>query len=300
MPLFPLALALALQPQPQPVATTPAPPLEKITPNAIVDQAPPAAWRAIDPDNLLLIELEGGKRVAIELAPDFAPVHVENIRHFARAGWWYDAEIVRVQDNYVTQWGVDDPDKPLPAGVVATPPAEYVRSLDGLKVTGLGYADPYAAGAGFADGWPVALYSDGTASLTHCYGAVGVGRGYDPDTGTGSELYTVIGHAPRHLDRNIAIVGRIIDGMEHMTALPRGTEALGFYAEGVEKPQLERVYLASMVEPAERPAYEVLRETSDEFARYKRVRANRNDDFYKVQQGGVDLCNVQVPVRPVE
>ena len=60
---------------------------------------------------------------------------------------------------------------------------------------------------------------------------VGVGRDLSPDTGTGGELYAVIGHAPRHLDRNIAVVGRIVQGIEHMSSLPRGTEALGFYKE---------------------------------------------------------------------
>ncbi len=81
-------------------------------------------------------------------------------------------------------------------------------------------------------GWPIAYDPKaGTANLTHCYGYVGVGRGLAPDTGTGGELYAVIGHAPRQLDRNIAVVGRVVEGIEQMSALPRGTEALGFYKE---------------------------------------------------------------------
>ncbi len=60
---------------------------------------------------------------------------------------------------------------------------------------------------------------------------VGVGRNVSPDTGTGAELYTVIGHAPRQLDRNIALVGRIIEGMENLSSLPRGKGELGFYAD---------------------------------------------------------------------
>ena len=49
----------------------------------------------------------------------------------------------------------------------------------------------------------------------------------EPDTGTGGELYAIIGHAPRQLDRNIALVGRVVQGIEQMSSLPRGTEALG-------------------------------------------------------------------------
>jgi peptidylprolyl isomerase len=33
------------------------------------------------------------------------------------------------------------------------------------------------------------------------------------------------------------------------------------------------------------------------FAHYLKIRANRHDDFYIRPAGGVDLCNVQVPVR---
>ncbi|GAA3255116.1 hypothetical protein GCM10020258_13330 [Sphingomonas yabuuchiae] len=41
--------------------------------------------------------------------------------------------------------------------------------------------------------------------------------------GVGAELYTIIGHSPRGLDRNIAVVGRVVDGMDALSTLPRGT-----------------------------------------------------------------------------
>ena len=100
--------------------------------------------------------------------------------------------------------------------------------------------------AGFASGWPVAYDPKaGTANLAHCYGSVGVGRGLSPDTGTGGELYAVIGHAPRHLDRNIAVVGRVVEGIEHLSSLPRGTEALGFYKERQQDVPIASVRLAA-------------------------------------------------------
>ena len=162
----------------------------------------------------------------------------------------------------------------------------------------LGFADPYAPGAGFADGWPVAYSAKaGWANLAHCYGSVGVGRDLSPDTGTGGELYAVIGHAPRQLDRNIAVVGRVIDGIDKLSSLPRGTEALGFYKDKAQYVPIARVRLASDMPAAERPAFEYLDTSSASFADYLRVRANRHDDFYIRPAGGVDLCNVQVPVR---
>jgi peptidylprolyl isomerase len=116
-----------------------------------------------------------------------------------------------------------------------------------------------------------------------------------PDTGTGAELYTVIGHAPRHLDRNIALVGRVIAGIEHLSSLPRGTGALGFY----EKPE-ERVTITSMRlgnEIAGLPRYQYLSTESASFARYADARANRRDAFFIQPAGGADICNIPVPIR---
>jgi peptidylprolyl isomerase len=272
-------------------------PAAKVTPNDIVAKSPPSAWKTIDPDDLLVMDLANGGRIVIQLAPAFAPVHVANIKALARGGYWNGATVYRVQDNYVAQWGLNESDKGFPAGVVARPPAEYTRSLKGLSVTPLGYADPYAPGAGFVDGWPVAFSRKGDwADLTHCYGTVGVGRDLSPDTGTGGELYAIIGHAPRQLDRNIAIVGRVVEGIERLSSLPRGTEALGFYKDQAQYVPIAAIRLASEM-AADRPAFEVMDTGSATFASYLRVRANRSDDFYVRPAGGVDLCNVQVPVR---
>mgnify|MGYP001037530865 CR=1 FL=1 len=164
--------------------------------------------------------------------------------------------------------------------------------------------DPYAEWVEFHEGWPLAAREIGKDEFdaplwsfwpTHCYGMVGVGRNLSPDTGDGSQLYTVIGHAPRHLDRNIALVGRVIDGMEHLTSLPRGTGPLGFYESEEELVPIRSARIASdMNEP---PTYEYLNTGSASFERYVAVRANRQDDFYNIPAGGVDICNVPVPIR---
>jgi len=275
-----------------------APPSKLPTPNDIVAAAPASAWKAIPADDLMIMDLANGGRVVVQLAPAFAPVHVANIQALARGNYWDGATVYRVQDNYVAQWGRNDSDKPWPAGVTPKPPAEYTRALKGLEIKPLGFADPYAPGAGFVDGWPVA-YSrkGGWADLVHCYGSVGVGRDMSPDTGTGGELYAAIGHAPRHLDRNIALVGRVIDGIDKLSSLPRGTEALGFYKDKAQYVPIAAVSLASQTPGGERPSYEYLDTGSASFAQYLHLRANRHDDFYIRPAGGVDLCNVNVPVR---
>ena len=275
-----------------------APPAKLLTPGDIVTQSSPSAWKAIPAEDLMVIELQNGGRVIVQLAPAFAPVHVGNIRALARGKYWDGATVYRVQDNYVAQWGLNESDKPWPAGVTPKPAAEYSRAFTGLKVTPLGSPDPYAPGAGFADGWPVAYSAKADwADLVHCYGTVGVGRDLSPDTGTGGELYAVIGHGPRQLDRNIAIVGRVIEGIDRLSTLPRGTEALGFYKDKAQYVPIASIRIASDVPAESRPSYEVMDTASPTFAQYLKVRANRHDSFYDHPAGGVDLCNVQVPVR---
>jgi peptidylprolyl isomerase len=275
-----------------------APAKKLLTPNDIVAAAPASAWKAIPADDLMVMDLANGGRIVVQLAPAFAPVHVANIKALARGKYWDGATVYRVQDNYVAQWGLNESDKPWPAGVTPKPPAEYTRALKGLRITRLGSPDPYAPGAGFADGWPVAYSAkEGWADLTHCYGSVGVGRDLSPDTGTGGELYAVIGHGPRQLDRNIALVGRVIDGIDKLSTLPRGTEALGFYKDKAQYAPIASIRIASDMPAGERPSYEVMDTGSTAFAQYLKVRANRHDDFYIRPAGGVDLCNVQVPVR---
>ena len=288
--------------EPSPLYTfwRPAPVEGALEPSEVVARSSAADWRPVEPENLLILELEGGERVHIELAPAFAPVHVANVRAFARAGWWDGANVYRVQDNYVAQWGNGDAEAALPEGVVRTPPAEYDRALAGLAARPLGFPDSYAPLAGHADGWPLAWDPEtGRAWLTHCYGSVGVGRDLAPDTGTGGELYAVIGHAPRHLDRNIATIGRVVEGIAALSARPRGTGNLGFYdeAQGERPIPIRSARLASDLPEAERPHFEVMRSGSAAFSAYVTGRANRGGSFFNLPAGGVDLCNVNVPVR---
>ncbi|HEX6374289.1 MAG TPA: peptidylprolyl isomerase [Allosphingosinicella sp.] len=278
----------------------PAPVVDAPDPNQVVQSAPAEAWRPVDPANLLVIDLKEGGRILVELAPEFAPVHIANVRAFARAGWWNNAAIYRVQDNYVAQWGNGDAKTDLPAGVVRRPPAEYHRDMAGLPLRPLGFPDSYAPMVGHADSWPVGYDpEEGRAWLTHCYASVGVGRDLAPDTGTGGELYAVIGHAPRHLDLNIAVIGRVIEGIALLAARPRGTEALGFYKDPASAVPIARARLAADMPAADRPAYEVLRSDSLAFSQYVTGRANRGGDFFQRPAGGVDICNAAVPVRKV-
>nr|WP_231708361.1 peptidylprolyl isomerase [Sphingomonas populi] len=292
MPMI-LPMLLALAAAPQGVEPPPKPTAAKIA-----AAAPASSWATIAPEDLLVIDFADGQRGVIWLASALAPVHVANIRTIARSGWWRDGAIYRVQDNYVTQWGDPTNKKPPAAGIAVHPPAEYEWPASAHPIVANPYKDAYAAVTGFtADGWAVA--GDGRSQwLPHCYGMVGVARDLAPDVGTGGDLYTVIGHAPRHLDRNIAVVGRVIDGMATFSARKRGTGGgLGLYENARDNVPIRRVAIASDLPAGERLSYQYLKPSAPEFARTLEARANRGLPFFTVPAGNADLCNLDVPVR---
>jgi cyclophilin family peptidyl-prolyl cis-trans isomerase len=280
-----LAIAISLLTLPAAADTT------KPTPTAkeLLAKAKPEEWRTPDPANLLYMQLPQG-RVVIELAPDFTPLHAENIRTLVREHYFDGLAIIRVQDNFVTQWGDPNDDdsgdkskiKPLGNAKAKLPP-EYTRTIDPkLPWTPLPDGDVYAE-------W-----------LTHCYGMVGVARDVPPDSGNGNSLYAVIGQAPRGLDRNLAIAGRVIEGMPYLSGLPRGTAALGFYTQASQRVPILSVRMAADVPPAERENLQVLRTDSPTFAAIVDAKRNRRDTFYTVPAGKIDVCAIDIPVRSLD
>jgi peptidylprolyl isomerase len=289
--------ALAEKDQAAPTLTTP----------QLLAKSTSDEWRKPNPENLVVMQLASG-RVLIELAPDFTPLHAANIRTLIRQHYFDGLAIVRVQDNFVTQWddpaGDDNGDKSKmhPLGKAkATVPPEFTRPIDAkLPWTRLPDGDVYAAEVGFSEGFPVARDpASGQEWLTHCYGMVGVGRDNGADTGNGSALYAVIGQAPRRLDRNLAVIGRVLDGMPLLSSLPRGTGPMGFYDKPSQQVAIQSVQLAADLPAAQRPSIEVLRTDSKTFAALVDAKRNRRDAFYTVPAGKIDICSIDVPMRAI-
>jgi peptidylprolyl isomerase len=263
----------------------------------ILAASPAADWRAVDPEDTVYLTLPQG-RVVIELAQAFAPRHVANIKRLVRAGFYDGLAVVRVQDNYVVQWGDAQSTHPTGEGRLRLQ-AEFDRRF-GASEPFVPLADPdtYAPITGFAGDFPAARDpASGRTWLTHCYGMVGAGRDNDADSGGGPELYAVIGQAPRQLDRNVTLVGRVIDGMELLSALPRGHGDIGFYQRPDERVPVLGIKVAADVPPDRRTAFQVLRTDSPTFAAVVQNRRFRRDAWYKVAAGHIDVCNVPLPVR---
>lgn len=298
--LTPLVLGLLAGLSGLPVMAKPTP---RTSQADIIKQSAPSDWRRLDPDNTLVMEVQG-RPVIIELAPRFAPRHVANIRTLAREGYYTGSAIVRVQDNYVTQWA--DPadeekekDKLKPLGTaLAQLPAEFSIAYKGLPLTRFTDPDGWAPVSGFVDGMPVAADpGKNKAWLAHCYGMVGAARSAKPDSSNGTSLYAINGQGPRQLDLNITVVGRVVKGMDVLSALPRGPGAMGFY----DKPELyvpiTRARMLADIPADEQPAIEILR--TDTATWRQLVEASRHAIGGWAVRSALhsNICNRSVPTR---
>ena len=285
-----------------PLAQAAKPLAEKPTVADLVKASKPSDWRPLDPENTVYMELPGG-RVVIEMAPDFAPSHVANIKALARDQYFDGLAVIRSQDNWVAQWGDPDEKNPRPFKTAkATLKAEFTVPMKNVKhFTRLPDVDGYAPQVGHSNGFPSARDpKSGEAWLAHCYGMVGVGRDTDADSGGGSSLYAVTGHAPRHLDRNITVVGRVVSGMPLLSSLPRGAGAMGFYDKPELNVPISSFKVAADVAEAQRSKFEVMRTETATYKAVVEAQRNRGGPWTKVAAGHVDLCNAPIPVREVK
>jgi len=267
-----------------------------LTPDAVLAGAPASAWRAIDPEDTLYMRLSQG-RVVIELAPQFAPRYVANIRRLVRQGFFNGLPIFRVQDDAVVEWG--DPTGHKSVGMARrTLAAEFERPSRDLPFTALPDPDTYAPQVGFSDSLPAARDPVfGRAWLVNCYGMVGAARGNNVDSGGGTALYTVIGGPERQWDRNTTMVGRVVEGMPLLSTLPRGTGPLGVYTSRHAWVRVESMQVAADLPPAKRTPLEVLRTDTPTFTQYVEALRNRREPWFKVPAGRVSVCSIPVPVR---
>jgi peptidylprolyl isomerase len=277
------------------LGATPSLQAKPVTVADLLADAPAADWRAPDPDDTLYLELPHG-RVVIELATRVAPQHAANIKALARAHYFDGLAIIRVQDNYVVQWDDESHHRPRPAGV--RPSVEFTADAHAAtRFEPLPDHDLYAPQVGFLDGFPAGRDPrTHEVWLAHCYGMVGAGRD-DPAESTGAEMYAVIGNAPRQLDRNVALVGRVLQGIELLSTLPRGSGEMGFYVASEPPIPITSMRVASDVPASERTPIEVLRTDSPTFRSVLAQRRERHEAWFKHNPGAIDLCNVPLPVR---
>jgi peptidylprolyl isomerase len=269
-----------------------------LTTASVLESSTPSDWRRLDQDRLLYLSIDSGD-VIFELAPQFAPRHIDNLKRLVAERYFDGLAIIRSQDNYVVQWG--DPksgeqDSRSFGEAASSLLPEFYRPSEGLDFIVLDSRDAYADDVGFVAGFPVGRDPRGTG-LAHCYGMLGVGRDNEPDSGSAAELYVVTGHAPRHLDRNVTIIGRAVLGMQVLSSLPRGNGPLGFYENTEEYVTIESLRIGTELNSTDRVQLEALRTDTPTFGRFVEARRNRLEEWFVDPAGEVELCNVPLPVR---
>lgn len=270
-----------------------------LIPSAVVAQSAVFEWRLLDADNTLYMKLDSGT-VIIELLPQMAPLHVENTKALVRQGIFDNTNFYRVIDGFVAQGGPmfeSEADmKPLTHGQYSVP-SELTSDIElGAEYTRFDSDDGYADETGFLHSFPIGRdLNSGESWMLHCYGALGMGRANELDSG-GTELYIVNGPAQRYLDRNVTVFGRVIDGMSHIQALKRGSDMNG-PIDLTGQNTIKSIHVAAdLPEDAVLPI-EVLDSNSQSFVQLLEARKNRSGEWFVHQHDYMDACGVPIPAR---
>ena len=265
-------------------------------PGQIIEESAASDWRALDPENLLVIELERGQ-VIVALSTALAQSHTEQMKALAREGFYDGLSFYRVIEGFVAQGGdvletreIKTAAKSLTALFDEPLPGAPAR-FDAIKEH-----DGYAARVGFIDGQQAGMDATGkNVWHLHCTGAIAMARGNEKDTGS-TEFYIAL-QPQRYLDRNLTVFGHVVDGMEHVQALRRVAPAQS--PEDDLGEMIISIRVAADLPEAERPALEILRSGSETFSDYVESRRNRPEGFFYHRPDYVDVCALSVPVRPI-
>lgn len=128
---------------------------------------------------MIVIELENGKEIKLELYPEKAPITVENFMRLVKAGFYDGLIFHRVIKGFMIQGG--DPEG-----------------------TGMGGAKDKIKGEFSANGVP--------NDIGHVRGVISMARSRHPDSAS-SQFFIVHEDAP-HLDGQYAAFGRVTEGMD--------------------------------------------------------------------------------------
>ena len=263
------------------------------SPYQIVEQAADAEWRVLEPENSLYIELATGT-VVVELFAEIAPRHTANFKALVREGYYDGLTIYRVVDGFVAQGGGAHANREPVVGKRQLPGEFEFRGKLPYRFTRVDSDDGFAAESGFMHGFPLGR-AGSTQWMLHCPGVFALARGDDPASG-GTEFYTVLGHAPRYLDRNVTVFGMVRYGMQHYQALNRGRDASG-QLEPARRNPISRLRVGADMPKDERLTLQVMRTDSVSFNELIRSRARRPEPWFVFKPGYVDVCGVPVPVR---
>ena len=252
-------------------------------------------WRQLDQKNLVYMKTGDGL-VIIELNSTFAPKTVGQFRKLISEDFYRGLSFYRVIEGFVAQGG-DESDIDIPNSQPRLPAEFEIDRSDELPWTPVQSPDLFAPETGFIDGFAAARNQDKTW-LTHCPGVIAMARNTEPDTGS-TDFYIVIGQAPRYLDRNLTIFGRVVWGMDVVQHIRRGPALEnGIIERDEDRSRISSMKLGSDMETSEQKRIFVMDTGSKGFSDYLDARRKRTDAFFHQKPPPVlDVCQVPVTSR---
>ncbi len=250
------------------------------------DEAPDQ-WREVAPQDLLYLKTLHGITL-IEMAPDFAPNHVQRMRDLASTGYFVGLPFHRVIKNFMAQagdWNLVK--RPAPTTPNLEGEFKFRRSPQQKMVV---VGEDRSADTGFVNGFPVASQSDALAMMTadgkvrawglQCPGAAAMARTNDPNSAN-AQFYITTGN-PEWLNGLYTVWGRVRAGQYAVDDIKLGEPAY-------PPDMIDGMDLGSEVAPAERARVWVLRTDSPAFAAY--LAQQKTDDGKPL-----GVCKISVPV----
>lgn len=267
------------------------------SPGEIIAKAPQEHWRVPNPENLLYMELESG-RVILELSPEFAPNHANNIKALTREGFYDGLNFYRVIDGFVAQGG-DYANARKPKVGKQAINEEFNKQIGKtFSYTSMPDKDGFAPHTGFKDGFPISLNADKSkAWITHCAGVLAMARSNSVNSG-GTEIYVTL-QPQRYLDNNITVFGRVLMGMEHLQKLERSQGIEG--ARDVKgKNIIKSMKVAADIPEEQRVKFRMLATENASFKEYIESRRNRPSPWFVATPDYTDVCSVSVPIELIK
>ena len=261
---------------------------------------PDEAWRTVDQDRLLYVETDHGL-VVIELAPEFAPIHVARMRELVGERFYDFLVFHRVIEGFMAQAGGSRANpghatdkEPMQAEftmrrIPADMPMTEIQDRPvnpGMSLMGrAGYWNGFAAGTQPSAQSVISMDGAVESWLLHCRGAAAMARTNDPNSAR-SQWYITTGNA-EHLNATYTVWGRVRLGMEAVDQIAVGT--------AMEDPDfrpdvIRSIRIGSEVPAADQVAIQVADTDSEGFAAYL--------DSLRNEAGALpDICDIPVPTR---
>ena len=252
-------------------------------------------WRELNPQNTVYMQIGEGL-VVFELNPLFAPKTVNQFKLLLKNDFYRGLSFYRVIDGFVAQGG-DESDINVPNSQPQLEAEFQINWSDDLNWVPVQHDDLFAEDTGFIDGFAAAKTNRKTW-LTHCPGVLAMARNIEPDTGS-TDFYIVIGQAPRYLDRNLTIFGRVVHGMDVVQRIRRGPADKNGVIDGdADRSRITSMKLGSEMPPEEQLEIYVMDTNSAGFNEYMQARRNRDAGFFLRKPPRVlDVCQVPVASR---